>query len=92
MKYICKNQKAKGRDLKEKINYLAKQNIIPDNLAKIANTLRFLGNISAHASNFKVSTDEIQIIDDLFLTIIEYVYIAPQKLKNLAEKLKISSY
>lgn len=85
---VCIDQKAIGRTLKEKLDNLAKNGIIPQSLSKMANAIRYLGNIGAHISDEEIDYDEAKILADFFTAIIEYVYIAPAKLDKLSDKLK----
>ena len=49
--------------------------------------LRLLGNIGAHASQQPVKPGHVRVIDEFFRAIVEYVYIAPQKIKQLKDQL-----
>lgn len=89
VEYLCKDQKASGYTLKEKLEDLAKKNIIPATLSRMANAIRYFGNIGAHSTKIGVSKDEVEAMDDFFLAIVEYVYIAPEKLNKLSEKIKV---
>lgn len=89
LEYLCKDQNAIGSNLKEQLDNLARRNIIPTTLAKMADVLRYLGNISAHSIEVKISKEEAEILDDFFTAVVEYVYIAPEKLNKLIKKLKI---
>ena len=85
---LCEDKKAEGNNLKNKLNYLAKKGIIPETLLKMVHGVRLLGNIGAHPSDYDITEEEVGIIGDFFAAVIEYVYIAPEKIKNLEEKLK----
>lgn len=86
--YICKDKKAKGRNLKEKLDYLVRKEVMPTTLFKMATVLKSLGNIGAHANDFEIDLDKAKVMDNFFIAIIEYVYIAPEKIKKLEEGLK----
>jgi len=88
LEYVCNDKKAEGDNLKTQLDYLVKKKIIPPTLAKMSNALRVLGNIGAHASNLEVNTDDVNNIDDFFAAIIEYVYIAPEKIRKFEKSLK----
>jgi hypothetical protein len=88
MEFVCLDQKAKGRSLNEKLSYLVKNEVIPKTLADMTTVLRLLGNIGAHATTILIDLQDVQIIDDFFNAIIEYVYIAPYKLLSYQDKLK----
>ena len=87
LEYVCQEQKSPGRNLNDKLKHLSDKGIIPTHLYSMANTLRFLGNVGAHPSDFEISHSEIDAINDFFIAICEYVYIAPSKIKKLEKKL-----
>jgi len=88
MEMICADQSAEGSNLKAKIEDLAKKDVIPKSLARMAGAIRYLGNIGAHSEAKIISNEEVQILNDFMVAIIEYVYTAPAKLEELAEKIK----
>lgn len=85
---LCEDKKAEGNNLKNKLDDLAKKGIIPKTLLKMGHSVRLLRNISAHPSDYDITSEEVKIISDFFVAVIEYVYVAPEKIKNLEEKLK----
>ncbi|MBA7684275.1 hypothetical protein ES703_92666 [subsurface metagenome] len=85
---LCEDKKAEGNNLKNKLDDLAKKGIIPKTLLKMGHSVRLLRNISARPSDYDIKTDEVKIISDFFVAVIEYVYVAPEKIKSLEEKLK----
>lgn len=85
---LCEDKKAKGNNLKNKLDNLTKEGIIPETLLKMGHSVRLLGNIGAHPSDYDIKPEEVKIISDFFVAVIEYVYVAPEKIKNLEEKLK----
>lgn len=85
---ICVEQNASGNSLKKKIDDLAKRDIIPKNLASMAETLRFLGNLGAHATDYEFGWQEVDAMDEFLVAVIEYVYVAPQKVQKLAETIQ----
>lgn len=87
MENVCIHQDAKGKDLKEKIDDLAKREIIPKSLARMANAIRYIGNIGAHVNEHDIDQEEALILDDFMRAILEYVYVAPAKLDTLAKKI-----
>ncbi len=85
---VCIDQKAVGKDLNKKLEDLGKKGIIPQTLSKMSHAIRYFGNIGAHASDIEISVEEVQTMDDFFVAVLEYVYIAPQKLKRVEELMK----
>jgi hypothetical protein len=82
LEMVCEDRAAKGKDLFYKLQDLAKKGEIPTKLVGVADNLRHLRNVGAHASLGELTKDEIPILDDLCRAILEYVYSAP----HLAEK------
>lgn len=88
LEYICKNKEASGKDLFSKLNDLAGKGVLPGHFVDITDLLRKVGNMSIHASDKDVDIWDAELIDDLFRFVIEYVYIAPAKIKRLMERIK----
>jgi hypothetical protein len=88
LEFLCQDKKAKGETLKNQLEDLGSKGIIPNTLVEMGDALRFLGNIGAHATNYKIDRTEIKVMDDFFLAMLEYVYIAPAKLTQLKESIK----
>lgn len=88
LEFICKEKKAKGRNLNQQLRDMGKSEIIPHTLVEMGDTLRFLGNLGAHATEYKIDRNEAQAMDDFFSAMIEFVYIAPEKLNKVKEIIK----
>lgn len=88
LEFICLDQNASGNNLKEKLDDLSNRGIIPSTLAQMANALRFFGNLGAHATDYEIDIVEAETMNEFFLTMIEFVYIAPAKLAKLRESIK----
>ncbi len=74
---ICEDREANGTTLAEKIKDLSDKEEIPVKLFSVANSLRQLRNIGAHASVGNLTPEETPILDNLCKAILEYVYTAP---------------
>ena len=85
---ITDDKKAKGKDLQEKIADLSSKNIIPSVLSKMSEAIRVLGNLGAHDANVTIDSAEAIILDEFMVAFIEYVYVAPKKIEDLAERIK----
>jgi DNA polymerase III gamma/tau subunit len=88
---ICVNQKATGRDLKDRIDNLAQKGAIPELLKEAAHSVRLLGNEGAHELEAEVSTDDAETLLALCDAIIGYVYEAPQLVQRIQERLAKSN-
>jgi len=84
LEMVCIDRKAKGASLFEQLTDLANRGEIPDRLVTVANKIRNLGNIGAHASLGGLSEQEVPILENLTRALLDYVYSAPL-LISLAE-------
>jgi hypothetical protein len=91
LEFLCIDKKAKGKTLSTQFKDLSKNGIIPKTLIEMGDTLRFLGNQGAHATNYDIGYPEVESIDDFFTAMIEYVYVAPAKLDRLRETIREKS-
>jgi len=85
---LCDDRGAKKGTLQQRLQDLASRGEIPPILAEMTDVLRLLGNIGAHAADQSVKPGYVQAIDDFFRAIIEYVYVAPSKLKEFRDRLE----
>ena len=79
---ICEDRNIKKGSLQERLEILAKNGDIPPTLVEITSILRTLGNVGAHSSSEKITVPMTWGMDEFFRAIIEYVYIAPDKVNE----------
>lgn len=84
LELICEDKQADGRTLHDKISFLATKEIIPEKIYEMARAIKYFGNMGAH-DYIEIDYSDVEIIDDLIVVFIEYVYIAPMKLSRLRE-------
>jgi hypothetical protein len=53
----------------------------------MADTLRFIGNISAHEMKISLEKLETKAMDDFLLAVLEYVYVAPNKIRKFKDSI-----
>lgn len=87
LELVCEDRKSEGKNLYEKLADLAHKNEIPDKLVEVANGLRGIGNIGAHAELGDVTVREVPIIGALINAILEYIYTAPYLAQLAKERL-----
>jgi len=88
---VCDDRKALGDTLYARLSDLAKRNEMPKNLAEIAQKLRQLRNVGAHADLGTLTGDEVPVLAALCKAVLEYVYSAPKlvaRVESLLSKLK----
>ena len=74
---VCMDRGAKGRFLGNKLDDLAARGEIPSKLVDVANGLKDLRNVGAHAELGELTVGEVPVLDELTRAILEYVYSAP---------------
>lgn len=82
---LCDDRSAKKGALQLRLQDLVSRGEIPPVLAEMTDVLRLLGNIGAHAADQSIKPGHVLAIDDFFRVIIEYVYVAPSKLKEFRD-------
>lgn len=87
LELVCINRKANGDTLFKQLNDLATRGEIPGPLAAMADQLRILRNIGAHATLGELSRGEVPILDDICGAILEYVYSAPHRVDRVAKRI-----
>lgn len=88
LEILCLERKAVGKDLYEKIRSLAKMSVVPTTIADMADAIRSLGNDSAHDSEPQIDDKDVADLDDFFVTVVEYVYVAPKRLADLKSRMQ----
>jgi len=88
LEFVCADQGATGKDLFEKLKDLSTKGILPGYFNQITTLLRRVGNMGAHAADVELSVWDAELIDDFFRSVLEYVYIAPAKIRRMETRLK----
>jgi len=65
---------------------LTNQGKLPPLLSEVTNIIKLIGNVGAHANGPPIYSKHVEIIDDFFRVLIEYLYIAPSKLLKFKEE------
>lgn len=84
---ICNDRGATKGSLAVRLKELAKRREIPEQLAEISSVLRELGNAGAHHSSQRVTISLTWMMDAFFKTLVEYLYVAPDRLKEFRSDL-----
>lgn len=85
---VCRDRGAKGRSLAQMLGDLAMRGEIPQTLSEAADALRVAGNVAAHASDADVKPWQVNSIDEFFRAVVEYVYVAPSRIKRFRDSFK----
>ena len=66
-----------------KTQWLIKQGLLPEVFAEMTHITRMLGNLGAHDAEKDVLSADVQIVDEFFRAIIEYLYVARAKVARV---------
>lgn len=83
LEIICKQQGETSGSLIKKVENLANKGVLPNVLKDASDIVRNLGNAAAHGDNVKFSKTEVSQMIKFVETIIEYIYILPEKIQKL---------
>lgn len=84
---VCADRNATGRFLSNKLEDLAKRQEIPQKLVGVANGIRQLRNVGAHAELGELTPEEVPIMEDLCRALLDYVYSAPFLAQKAQDKI-----
>ena len=82
---MCSEKNATGRGLFNQINFRITEGILPGNFGDLVEITRMFRNWGAHDAEHDVETADVEMIDEFFRAVIEYVYIAPAKVERAQE-------
>ena len=84
---ICKEKAAKGRNLREKLEYMVDHNIFPKTLDNCGYIIREMGNSGAHGDDNKLlRAKDIEELIGFIETIMYYIYELPVKIDDLNKR------
>jgi len=84
---ICADRGVKTKNLADGLKALIANGDIPKTLAEATDLIRLVGNMGAHASDTEISQPHVWAVDGFIKAIIEYIYVAPEKIKDFKKKL-----
>jgi hypothetical protein len=77
--------------LAHRIRALSDKGELPPGLAQATDLLRLIGNVAAHGSEKSIGPIYIGAIDDFFIAILEYLYVAPEKIADFQKRIAVLS-
>lgn len=87
LEMICNDFGAKGNTLSAKLNNLKNNGLIPGKNEELTKVIREVGNMGSHDSGYELDVWDVELLDEFFKAIVEYLYIVPAKLKRLSSRL-----
>lgn len=87
LEILCHERGLTNGTLAKRLKILSDQGELPPTLSQATDLLRTIGNVGAHGSESSVSPLHVHAIDDFFLAIVEYLYVAPKKIAEFQRRL-----
>lgn len=84
---LCKDRGAGKKTLSQNLQELCDRGELPPPLGMMTDILRMLGNIGSHAADESVGREYVDAIDEFFRAVVEYVYVAPHRVKEVQTQL-----
>jgi hypothetical protein len=85
---LCADRGLARGALGKRLEQLVARGELPAALAEMSDVLRLLGNVGAHADSLEVHKGHVFALDEFFRAIVEYVYVAPQKVREFRKQLE----
>ncbi len=85
---IFNHEKAQGKTLEQKVDYLLKSANIPPLLAEMAHLGRHIRNLGAHVDANEVTEEDVTVLLNFIEVIFVYLYTTPTKVVAFKEKQK----
>lgn len=85
LELICINKNANGNTLENKIKDLVNINILPPTFDAACKHIRIIGNEGAHENQISIPAREIKTLIEYLDSIINYLYVLPEKIKQLTK-------
>ena len=70
---MTKDSNAKGRTLSEKLNWLVKEERLPEVFGEMGHISTILRNWGAHDAEIDVEPEDVEVVDEFFKAIIKYL-------------------
>jgi len=80
---MAKEKNAQGKTLSDRLNWLVCQGLLPQVLGEMGHINRIFRNWGAHDADTDVGQEDVEIVDEFFRAIVEYLYIAPTKVRRI---------
>jgi hypothetical protein len=84
---VCDDRGAKGEDLYKRLKDLAERGEIPAQLGQLAQRLRELRNVGAHAKQGELTAAHVPILDNMTRALLDYLYAVPSYLETAEDQL-----
>ncbi len=85
---LCDDRGSREGTLASRLSTLVARGELPSALGEMSDGLRLLGNVGVHEKGLDVQAGHVAAINDFFRAIVEYVYVAPQQVREFRTRLE----
>jgi hypothetical protein len=85
---VAKDKNAQGNTLQAKTEWLIKSGALPEVFGEMTHVSRMIGNLGAHDADKDVSPEDAEIADEFFRAIVEYLYVASDKVARVKKLIR----
>ena len=78
-----KDKGANGRTLNDRLNWLTCQGLLPEVFGEMGHISRIFRNWGAHDVDENVEPEDVEVVDEFFRAIVEYLYVARAKVDRI---------
>jgi DNA-binding SARP family transcriptional activator len=82
---VANDKSAEGKTLMTKTEWLINQGYLPEVFGEMSHISRIIGNLGAHDAENDVTEDDVEVVDEFFRAIIEYLYVASAKVAHVKQ-------
>lgn len=86
LEFICMDKQAEGANLYKQLVNLYDKGWLPGNYKGISNIIRSVGNMGSHLSERELDYWDVELLDEFFRMIVNYIYVIPSKLARLEQR------
>jgi len=87
LEFICADKKAEGPTLHKKLLNLVEKGYLPGTYKDISNIIRVVGNMGSHLAENNLDYWDVELLDEFFKIIVNYIYTVPSKLARLEQRI-----
>ena len=85
---LCEDRGLGDGTLAKRLSTLVARGELPSALGEMSDVLRLLGNVAVHETGFDGQAGHVAASNDFFRAIVEYIYVAPQQVREFRARLE----
>jgi hypothetical protein len=82
---ITNDKGAQGNSLYQKLDWLVTEGHLPQVFGEMTHVTRILRNWGAHDAEVDVEPEDVDVVDEFFKAIVEYLYVAPARVRRVQD-------